>query len=128
MLVTLNNPIKLDKENITYKHVDIEIRHTHGGINYATYKQKKDGYYIHFSPCNYREEHGYSVKEYGHLFNDYAYKIRIASGYRFSKKKLANLQKIFDNHKETILKYYENGDQASLFSYLSELYDKYLED
>lgn len=128
MIITLTNPITLEKPDITYKHVDIVIKHSHGGINYATYKQEQSGYYIHFNPCNYKEENGYTVREYGHIFNEYSYKIRIASGYRFSKKKLANLQEIFNNHKDTILKYYEDNNQAELYSYLTELYEQYLED
>lgn len=128
MLITLNKPITLEKEKITYKHVEIIIKHSHGGINYATYKQEQSGYFMHFSPCNYRQEKDYSVKEYGPVFNDYSFKIRIASGYRFSKKKLATLQEMFNNHKETIIKYYEDNDKASLYSYLTELYDKYLKD
>ena len=117
-----------NKENFLYKYVEICIRHSHGGINYVTYKQEQSGYFIHFNPCNYREENGYTVREYGPIFNKYSFKIRIASGYRFSKKKLATLQEIFNNNKETILKYYENNDQASLYSYLTKLYAKYLED
>lgn len=62
------------------------------------------------------------------MFNDCSFKIRIASGYRFSKKKLATLEEMFNNNKETILKYYEDKDKASLYSYLIELYTKYLED
>lgn len=128
MIITLDNPIKLEKENVTYHHVDIVIRHSHGGINYATYKQEQSGYFLHFSPCNYREEHGYSVKEYGHLFNDYAFKIRIASGYRFSKKKLEKLQEIFNKNKENILLYYTNGNKMKLLFLLENIYNEYLKD
>lgn len=128
MIIELKQPLVVDNNKFAYHYVDIVIRHSHGGINYATYKQEQSGYFMHFSSCNYKVENGYSVKEYGPMFNNYSFKIRIASGYRFSKKRLATLQEMFNNNKEAILKYYEDKDKASLYSYLTELYDKYLED
>lgn len=128
MIIELKQPLTIDNNKFVYHHVDVIIKHSHGGMNFATYKQEQSGYFIHFSPCNYRVENGYSVKEYGPLFNNFAFKIRIASGYRFSKKKLATLEEIFNNYKENILKFYESGDHASLYSYLTDIYAKYLED
>lgn len=128
MIIELKQSLVVNNDKFAYHYVDVTIRHSHGGINYATYDLEKSGYFIHFSPCNYRVENGYSVKEYGPMFNDYSFKIRIASGYRFSKKRLATLEEMFNNNKEAILKYYTDNDKASLYSYLTELYAKYLED
>ena len=128
MLVTLDKPIILPNNEFTYKNVEIHIKHSHGGINYANYKQEEAGYYLHFSPCNFRKEKDYSVREYGPMFNDYSYKVRIASGYKISKKKLASLNEILNNNKERIIDYYKNNEKEKLFSYLQGLYYKYLED
>lgn len=58
MIIELKQPLVVDNNKFAYHHVDITIRHSHGGINYATYKQERSGYFMHFNPCNYRVENG----------------------------------------------------------------------
>lgn len=128
MLVTLDKPIILPNNEFTYKNVEIHIRHSHGGINYANYQQEQSGYYLHFCPCNFRKEKDYSVREYGPMFNDYSYKVRIGSGYRISKKKLAQLQELFNTIKDEVLELYTTNEKLELFAFLTTKFHKFLEE
>ena len=126
MIFTFNEPFITREYDDYYKHLYVSITHRTQGINYGTYKQEKEGYYIHFSPCNYIKKEGYSMVEHSPLFNDFSFKIRIAGGKRTSKKKLDTLNNLAKIHEKDIVTAFETKDKQEIFITIKLIYKDFI--
>lgn len=106
-IVNLKN--KIDK----FSQVDISIRYNLGGIKYFNYKNEARGYYIHFSPCNSRQDKYGLVTEY-EIFHEKSFKYLIKEVKRQSIKVHKELNDLLSKNIDVIVNAYEKSNQKAV--------------
>lgn len=117
--------IKLKNKIDRFDTVEISINYNLGGLNYYNYKEEKRGYYIHFTPCNVREEKYGTIKE-TELFNNKSFKYLIMPVNRKSDKKLKILQDILNKYLDKLVENYEISNENAISFLTNIMYKDYI--
>lgn len=116
--------VKLKNKIDRFDTVEISINYNLGGLNYYNYKEEKRGYYIHFTPCNVREEKYGTIKE-TEIFHNKSFKCLIMPVNRKSDKKLKILQDILDKNLNELVENYEISNNAA-YLFVNIMYKDYI--